>query len=114
MTEREYDDESGSFVGDAVVVCVLLSTSIVGERGLSGVTGSECVRYHANTGEACQLWLFIPRDLFEFGKRDGRQVYRLAVPLWPNLEGSEDAPATAKRGEEKKVLRAASISASRF
>lgn len=33
----------------------------------------------------------------------------LTVPLWPNLEGSEDAPTTAKRGLEKKVLRAASM-----
>lgn len=32
--------------------------------------------------------------------------------MCPYLFGSEDAPATAKRGEEKNVLRAASISAS--
>jgi len=36
------------------------------------------------------------------------------VLLWPYLLGSEEAPATAKRGEEKNVLRAASISASHF
>ena len=30
-------------------------------------------------------------------------------PLWPNLEGSEEAPATAKRGAEKNVFMAASI-----
>jgi hypothetical protein len=35
-------------------------------------------------------------------------------PLWPYLDGSEDAPATAKRGEEKKILRAASMSAERL
>jgi hypothetical protein len=35
------------------------------------------------------------------------------VLLWPYLDGSEEAPATAKRGEEKKVFSAASISASR-
>ena len=32
------------------------------------------------------------------------------MPLCPNLEASELAPATAKRGEEKKVRRAASMS----
>jgi hypothetical protein len=31
------------------------------------------------------------------------------LPLWPNLAGSEEAPTTANRGVEKKVLRAASI-----
>jgi hypothetical protein len=38
----------------------------------------------------------------------------VSVLLCPNLDGSEEAPATAKRGLEKKSLRAASISASRF
>jgi hypothetical protein len=33
--------------------------------------------------------------------------------LWPYLLGSEDAPATAKRGEEKKVRSATSMFASR-
>jgi hypothetical protein len=41
-------------------------------------------------------------------------IYGLAVLLWPYLLGSDDAPATAKRGEEKKVLSAVSISSSRF
>ena len=36
------------------------------------------------------------------------------LPLCPNFEGSDDAPATANRGEAKKVFSAASISASRF
>lgn len=36
------------------------------------------------------------------------------MPLWPYFAGSEDAPATAKRGEEKKVLSAVSISWVRF
>jgi hypothetical protein len=36
------------------------------------------------------------------------------LPLCPYFEGSELAPATAKRGEAKKVRRAASISVSRF
>lgn len=35
------------------------------------------------------------------------------VLLWPYLCGSEDAPATAKRGDAKKVRSAASMSASR-
>lgn len=37
-----------------------------------------------------------------------------SVLLWPYLVGSEDAPATANRGDEKKVFSAASISSSRF
>lgn len=31
------------------------------------------------------------------------------LPLWPNFVGSEDAPATAKREDEKNVFSAASI-----
>jgi len=31
------------------------------------------------------------------------------LPLWPNFVGSEDAPATAKREDEKNVFNAASI-----
>lgn len=38
---------------------------------------------------------------------------KLDLLLWPYLLGSDDAPATANRGEEKNVLSAASISASR-
>jgi hypothetical protein len=38
----------------------------------------------------------------------------LDSPLWPYLDGSELAPATAKRGELKKVRRAASMVVSRF
>jgi hypothetical protein len=38
----------------------------------------------------------------------------VSVLLWPYLDGSEEAPATAKRGEEKNIFSAASISASRF
>lgn len=38
----------------------------------------------------------------------------LSVLLWPYLVGSEDAPATANRGDEKKVFSAASISSSRL
>lgn len=37
-----------------------------------------------------------------------------SVLLCPYLDESEDAPATAKRGDEKKVFSAASMSASRF
>ena len=33
------------------------------------------------------------------------------VLLWPYLCGSDDAPATAKRGDEKKSFSAASMSA---
>lgn len=32
------------------------------------------------------------------------------MPLWPYLVGSELAPATAKRGDEKNVFNAASMS----
>lgn len=38
----------------------------------------------------------------------------VCILLCPNLEGSEDAPATAKRGEAKNVFSAASMFASRF
>jgi hypothetical protein len=41
-------------------------------------------------------------------------VAQTSVLLCPYLLGSEDAPATANRGDEKKVLSAASISSSRF
>jgi len=34
--------------------------------------------------------------------------------LCPYLEGSDEAPATANRGEEKKVLSATSMSVARF
>jgi hypothetical protein len=39
--------------------------------------------------------------------------YLVYILLWPYLLVSEDAPATAKRGEEKKVRSAASMFASR-
>jgi hypothetical protein len=59
-----------------------------------------------------------PRQLdsrHEDGLEVGLEVLaRDELPLWPNLEGSEDAPATANRGEEKKVFSAASISTFRF
>jgi hypothetical protein len=74
----------------------------VGERGFRGFAGRECWRYHANT-EPCLVGGYKGS-----GEEDG-----FSVLLWPYLDGSEEAPATAKRGEEKKVLSAASISASR-
>lgn len=46
--------------------------------------------------EACWWWICWGGD--EGGRGD--------VLLFPNLAGSELAPATAKRGHEKKVLRA--------
>lgn len=51
----------------------------------------------------------------EEGLEIGLEVLaRDELPLWPNLEGSEDAPATANRGEEKNIFSAASIPAFRF
>ena len=82
---------------------------MVGERGLMGVTGRECWRYQANTVD---YLVYAQASLCAFVT-----VYVVIPcysPLCPNLEGSEDAPATAKRGDEKNVLSAASISASRF
>lgn len=51
MTDSEYDDAGGSesAVGDGTVVWSRRSTEMVGERGLMGVAGRECWRYHANT-----------------------------------------------------------------
>lgn len=43
----------------------------------------------------------------------GFEKIGVGVLLWPYLLGSEEAPATAKRGEEKNVLRATSIFSSR-
>ena len=74
----------------------------VGERGFMGVAGREWVRYHANTTIQRQQML-----------QNGENGVA-SVLLWPNLLGSEDAPATAKRGFEKNILSAASISASRL
>jgi hypothetical protein len=74
----------------------------VGVRGLMGVAGREWRRYHANTVELVS-------------SRDGLvgAACHAGILLWPYLLGSEDAPATAKRGDEKKSLSAASISVSR-
>jgi hypothetical protein len=51
MTDSEYSEAGGSdsAVGDGTVVWSRRRTEIVGERGLMGVTGSECWRYQANT-----------------------------------------------------------------
>jgi hypothetical protein len=51
ITEREYEEAGGSesAVGDGTVVCSRRRTAMVGERGLMGVAGRECFRYHANT-----------------------------------------------------------------
>jgi len=74
-----------------------------------GVAGREWARYHANTTIQCQQ---------TFQKDEGRGKTKEhgvdSILLWPNLVGSEDAPATAKRGFEKNSLSAASISASRL
>lgn len=48
------------------------------------------------------------REIFGFEKkREARKYYNLL--LCPNFAGSEDAPTTAKYGEEKKVRAAASV-----
>lgn len=36
------------------------------------------------------------------GKSWGRERYQVKI-MWPNLEGVEEAPATAKRGEDMNV-----------
>lgn len=54
MTDREYSEAGGSesAFGDGTVVWSRLRTEMVGERGLIGVAGRECCRYHANTVHA--------------------------------------------------------------
>lgn len=51
ITDSEYDDPGGSdsAFGDATVVWSRFNIFTVGARGLMGVTGSECLRYHAKT-----------------------------------------------------------------
>jgi hypothetical protein len=49
MTDSEYDAAFGSCEGEAVVWYDWEWTVMAGERGLSGVTGREWARYHANT-----------------------------------------------------------------
>lgn len=87
------------------MVWALESTEIWGERGFMGVTGSEWRRYHANTVYVVNLGSDIKYKkrgvgMLMFGKG--------CIPLCPYLAGSELAPATAKRGDEKKIFRAAS------
>lgn len=68
--------------------------------GLIGVAERLCCRYHANTGTHFNR-VSLARSV---------HVGFRGLLLWPNLEGSEDAPATANRGDEKKVFTAVSIS----
>jgi hypothetical protein len=99
ITDSEYDDAGGSdsASGDGTVVWSRFRMLTLDVRGFSGVAGRECWRYHAKTARVSQ-------------EVEVRLVYIL---LWPYLLGSEDAPATAKRGEEKKVRSATSMFASR-
>ena len=76
----------------------------LGLLGFSGVAGRECWRYHAKTITCHQIWCTEGTT----GRTD------VTILLCPYLYGSEEAPATAKRGLEKKSFSAASISASRF
>lgn len=48
-TLRAVSAGAGSAAGEASVACVLLRAEMVAARGLSGVAGSECVRYQENT-----------------------------------------------------------------
>jgi hypothetical protein len=54
ITESEYEDAGGSdsAVGEGTVAWSRLRTVTLDVRGLRGVTGSECCRYHANTAIA--------------------------------------------------------------
>jgi hypothetical protein len=49
ITESEVEDGSDSLEGDATVSCDFSNASIEAARGFKGVTGRECVRYHAKT-----------------------------------------------------------------
>lgn len=106
MTDSEYEDAGGSdrAVGDGTVAWSRLSILTVEVRGFKGVAGRECRRYQAKT-------VSIP--LISVPKHECEQKCSYVL-LCPYFVGSDDAPATANRGEEKKVFNAASMSVSRF
>lgn len=93
MMERDVSDACSRAVGDETVENSFEETVMDEARGLMGVTGRPWVRYQTNT--------VVVRLECEFGV-----VY---VPLWPNLDGSEDAPTTANLELVKNVFRVASI-----
>lgn len=80
-----------------------------GDGGCAGVERGHGERVAEVPCEYCVCWLFVAgqESVERTEERRGRGG---EVPLWPNLEGSLEAPATAKRGEEKNVFRAASMS----
>lgn len=66
---------SGRWEGEGRVGCEEPRAVMLGVDGLRGVGG---------------------------GKSCGREAYQVKM-MWPNLEGVEEAPATAKRGEDMNV-----------
>ena len=101
ITESEVSEGEGSAEGDGIVAYWFERIVIAGQFGFRGTAGREWERYQAKTiGERLVCG---SEGLLEKG------MGVRSSPRWPNLLGSELAPATAKRGEEKKVFRAASI-----
>jgi len=97
MTETAVVAGEGSAESDATAGWLAESAEMLAALGLIGVTGRECSRYQEKTGGrqwgACRG---------VGGEGRGHAL------LWPNFEGSLEAPTTAKEGVEKKARAAAS------
>lgn len=99
MMLRDVSCGSGRADGEGTVEYFVDDTSIDGRDGVTGCTFRPRAWYQAKTAH---VYCDQPRPFGVFAK-GGR-------PLYPNFFWSWLAPATAKRGDEKKSLIAVSMS----